>query len=210
MTTIDINKRNKHDLFNLIFLIPLNLCNILNWKLDGYKIVFSNNFFDIFKILYYFYFVIDTIWILLIPSCVKSAKYLYIHHILGLISLFLMPKNGIIREYTCITLLTEINTLFLIARRLFNCGYFIKYNKYNQIGTILNTKIKIASIGFYISWLIIRLGIMPYLSICLFYFSYKNNKKINILAFLFHSIFTLLGIKWTIDFILLKKKNNKK
>lgn len=195
--------RNTHDLFNFIILIPLNLFNLMNWKFKNGIIIFDNTYFSKFRICCYLYFFIDTIWIWFFPKCVRSPRLLYFHHVLAFAAIYGL-KNIEFQKFTSLSLLVEINTWFLITRRLFNNDYFIRYNKYNNIGIIYNIQIKITSIGFYTSWIITRLGIMPYVCYHIFRFLYYKKIFINLVAFIFQSIFTLLGFKWTYDLILTK------
>ena len=96
--------------------------------------------------------------------------------------------------------------IYILYNIIKNILYYILY-KYNNIGIISNIQIKITSIGFYTSWIITRLGIMPYVCYHILIILYYKKIFINLVAFIFQSIFTLLGFKWTYDLILIKFKN---
>jgi hypothetical protein len=96
--------RDAHDFFNLIFLIPVVALNVMNWNWDvllkdvifgfnkhhqrhhqhqrlGIPDAWTGDWFDLFFQVTLLYFIVDLIWILVIPSCVKSPATIIQHHL---------------------------------------------------------------------------------------------------------------------------------
>jgi len=197
--------RDTHDLANLLVL-PVMIIIDTNYLYYGTHEAFWCCFAFVA-----FYFVADLTWVILVPHCVKSAQTIKMHHtvsILYLILPFTYPEYGHFMGYC---MLVELNTWFLIARR-----YWRRSSK-------------IFSIGFYITWITVRVGLFTYLMISSFE-SYlekvfmqldvdssgtltrkeilrtRNWVHLMMLAPIFQTIFCGLNWKWTYDLILQKVK----
>lgn len=91
--------RDTHDFFNLIVLIPIVALDVMNWnweklfhlkKKETLADAWTGEWFHIFFACTATYFVVDLLWILLVPKCVKSPSTIIQHHIATLIYI-LMP-----------------------------------------------------------------------------------------------------------------------
>ena len=104
----------------------------------------------------------------------------------------------------------ELNIWFLIARRVFNKQGFPPWTI--DLPHLFSLKVKFISIFFYITWVLTRCIIIPYMVILLYqsYFirveevgSYFN---VLLFAFLFHMISCFSNVKWTYDLVYLKMR----
>lgn len=104
----------------------------------------------------------------------------------------------------------EINTWFLIARRVFNKQGFSPW----VIGLppFVSIRVKLISIFFYLTWISIRCILYPYLLLEVFQLWQEQTKKVgtklNVVAIALplQVIFCLLNIKWTYDLIMSKMR----
>jgi len=102
----------------------------------------------------------------------------------------------------------EINTWFLIARRVFNKQGFSPW----VIGLppVFSIRVKLISIFFYLTWISIRCILYPYMLIEVAQawqdYSVTVGTKLNVLAIALplQVVFCLLNIKWTYDLIMSK------
>ena len=100
--------RDSHDFFNLVVLIPIIILNIMNFNVDkligfytnpgrrqknelAFADAYTGEFFEIFFYSVLLYFVVDLVWILLVPKCVKSPATIYQHHIVTM--LYILSKR---------------------------------------------------------------------------------------------------------------------
>eukprot|EP00559_Dactyliosolen_fragilissimus_P005351 CAMPEP_0184865170 /NCGR_PEP_ID=MMETSP0580-20130426/17203_1 /TAXON_ID=1118495 /ORGANISM="Dactyliosolen fragilissimus" /LENGTH=217 /DNA_ID=CAMNT_0027364265 /DNA_START=125 /DNA_END=775 /DNA_ORIENTATION=- len=119
--------RDLHDFFNLIFLVPIVVLNCMNWNWDRFlggksdlKDAWTGEYFEVFFNTTIVYFVLDLLWVCIIPKCVKSPSTIIQHHIAAIFYLMIplfVPK---IRWMMGFAMSVEVNTWFLIARRVFN------------------------------------------------------------------------------------------
>lgn len=197
--------RDNHDLGNLLTLPILIIVDVY------YLLTDTNMAYWIFFGVVLFYFASDLIWVITVPKCVKSVLTIKIHHTVSMLYLILpfsYPEYGRFLGYV---MLVELNTWFLIARR-----YWRRSSK-------------IFSIGFYITWVTVRVGLFTYLMISSFE-SYlekvflqldvdesgtltrkeimrlRNWVHLMMLAPMFQTVFCALNWKWTYDLILQKMK----
>ena len=85
--------RDTHDLVNLVVLIPIVALNVMNWNWDvilNFKAktaadAWTGEWFDLFFACTLAYFIFDLLWILLIPTCVKSPATIIQHHIVTML-----------------------------------------------------------------------------------------------------------------------------
>jgi len=192
--------RDTHDLMNIIVL-PVVVAFVMNFLVNQTL----DNFWALVAITV-LYFTVDLVWVIMVPHSVKSPMVIKVHHALTLMYLMLpclYPEFGWgMASCLCV----EINTWFLIARR------------YWRRSTIL------FSIGFYISWMVIRVILYPYL-VYVFFLEYleklfwqldadasgaisrselmrvSNWWHLVLMAPLLQNALTLLNIKWTFDLL---------
>ena len=223
--------RDLHDFFNLIVLIPVVALNVMNWNWDLIlrMYFFSGNvsthhvkavsdgttlsdawtgeWFDVFFLVTALYFLIDLAWIVIIPNCVKSPSTIIQHHVATLLYIMIPYTVEDLRWAMGACMIVEINTWFLIARRVFNKQGFPPWIIDLSFVSI---RVKLISVFFYLTWIVTRCIIYPYL-LPLFYQSWtEQSKKVgtmwNVVAFAvpLHSLFCLLNLKWTYDLIMSK------
>lgn len=199
--------RDLHDLGNLLMLPVLLIIDI------NYLITDSNKAYWLFFCTVLFYFLADLTWVVLVPKCVKSTLTIKTHHTVSIFYLILpfsYPEYGRFLGYC---MLVELNTWFLIARR-----YWRRSSK-------------IFSIGFYTTWVTVRVGLFTALMISSFE-SYlekvflqldtdqsgtltrkeilrlRNWVHLMMLAPMFQTVFCALNWKWTYDLIKQKIKGD--
>lgn len=134
----------------------------------------------------YAYFAADLLWVVVDPGCVKSPGVIVTHHI-GTMLYILLPVFYLeLRAYMAVCLLVEVNTFFLILRRVWH--------------------VPPVSVCFYVSWVLIRLVAYPYLIYefaMLYLAKARQGQYVHpmILAPTFQIALTLLNVKWTIDLV---------
>lgn len=208
--------RDSHDFFNLIVLIPVVALNIINWnwemilampKNKSVADAWTGDFFDLFFGVTFLYFIIDLLWIILIPSCVKSPSTIIQHHTATM--LYVMIPYFIPDYRWCMgaCMIVEVNTWFLIARRVFNKQGFPPWIIDLSFVSI---RVKLISLFFYVTWIGIRCVLYPYLLWPFFQawleHSAKVGTKLNLvmLCVPLHAAFCLLNIKWSYDLLMSK------
>ena len=170
-----------HDYFNIVYLPIIIFLNITNWEIlsnlnNTYSIVWNGSYFNYFWITTMIYFIIDFIWIYLIPNCVKNSNALLIHHIVTIINLlfqYFLIDN--VEWITSTCLIVEINTWFLILRRL-----DFQINN-NLVRIIMKYYINFM---FFFSWILIRLFLYPYL---VYYIFISYEYYYQLLSFQYHN-----------------------
>ena len=169
--------RDVHDFFNLIFLLPIVVLNALNWDwdkliygglvatletskhnnkidIDFFLQAWAGEYFDLFFWTTIAYFTIDMIWVCVIPKCVKSPSTIIQHHVAVFVYLtipYFYPRFHFLMG-ACMSV--ELNTWFLIARRVFNKQGFPPWKF--DIPYLISVRVKLISIFFYITWILIR------------------------------------------------------
>lgn len=150
-----------HDYFNIGILFIIISFNIVNWEITNdlngsYTIIWNGNYFNYFWIITMIYFIIDFIWIFLVPKCVRNHNVILFHHVITIINLLF--QHFLIENVEWITsscLIVEINTWFLILRRL-----DLNINN-NLIRIIIKYYVNFM---FFLSWILIRIILYPCLS----------------------------------------------
>jgi len=209
--------RDLHDFFNLVILIPVVVLNIMNWNWDmllktqknkTFEDYWTGEWFNAFFIITVMYFLVDLMWIIIVPNCVRSPATIVQHHTATLLYL-LIPYY--VPEFRCFMgacMSVEVNTWFLIARRVFNKQGFPPW--IIGLPTGLSIRIKLISIFFYTTWISIRCILYPYLMWKFIQqynlLSAKTGSRISIwlITIPLHSVFCLLNLKWTYDLIMSK------
>lgn len=212
--------RDIHDFFNLIVLLPVIILNAINWNwelLRNYSTWTINTLEDAWvgeysSMFYRFvvtYFFVDLFYVLLIPHCVKSPNTILIHHVLCLVYTLVPVFMPEFMYLMGLNMSVEANTWFLIARRVFNKQGLTPWTLTFQRHSI---QIKVISICFYITWIVIRILLYPAIGFKL-YGCYgkaralkRESKACYIIAFavVFQILLCVLNLKWTRDLIIAK------
>jgi hypothetical protein len=203
--------RDLHDFFNLIALVPVVVLNIINWDWDilvdsnkSFQQAWTGQYFPLFFATTIGYFVADFIWVLQIPTCVKSPAVIVQHHIATLLYLaipYMYPEDTGWLMGAC--LIVEINTWLLIARRVFNKQGF---GPWVIDLSLFSFRVKLISIFFYVTWISIRCILYPCIWRVLWSLWCEHNKegKRYAIALGLHSVFCCLNFKWTFDLFMSK------
>lgn len=207
--------RDIHDFFNLICLVPIVMLNILNWdwnKLSNmgslvskngvaFKQCWTGEYFDLFFYTTVAYFIIDLIWVCVVPRSVKSPSTIIQHHVASLAYLFIPYYFETFQFLFGVCMSVELNTWFLIARRVFNKQGFSPWTL--ELPYMFSVRVKLISVLFYLTWLTIRCMLYPYVLV-IFYKIWMNKvtreEEIALMtASVLQSVFCLLNARWTID-----------
>mmetsp|Transcript_93246 Transcript_93246/g.241002 ORF Transcript_93246/g.241002 Transcript_93246/m.241002 type:complete len:368 (-) Transcript_93246:50-1153(-) len=214
--------RDVHDWFNLVALLPVIAFNFTNWSCRTVAMcgLFSGRFslpalwhgetFLMFWWTTLAYFIVDIVFVLLLPHCVRSPKVIMQHHF-ATIGYIMVPKLR--PQYGWLMgacMVVEVNTWFLIARRSFNK----KGDKMFMNGVCLSKSLRLLVVSscFYVTWFVIRLGFYPYLMLVIikewWQYSEQVGTPINLIMItpIMQLIFIFLNIKWTVDLIRSKVK----
>eukprot|EP00928_Gymnodinium_smaydae_P056293 TRINITY_DN39699_c0_g1_i1.p1 TRINITY_DN39699_c0_g1~~TRINITY_DN39699_c0_g1_i1.p1 ORF type:complete len:303 (-),score=57.51 TRINITY_DN39699_c0_g1_i1:108-950(-) len=136
-----------HDNFNL-FVLPIVVILDIKFVMEGNLDHYDNPNFWRFLWFTSAYIFIDMVWVALFPKCVKSQTTILIHHAVTLLYMGIPAFNPATRYAMAACLSVELNTWFLILRR----------------APIARGALKpFASVPFYITWYVIRIGIYPYM-----------------------------------------------
>jgi len=221
-------KRDIHDFFNLIVLVPIVVLNSLNWNWDTlFETVFFNSnkrfqdawegdWFEYFFWTTLAYFAVDLIWVWWIPTCVKSPGTIIKHHVATLLYIIIPYQDASLQWCMGACMSVEINTWFLIARRILNKQGYTPWILQLPGSPWLSIRVKFLSIAFYVTWVSIRCILYPYM-----WYSFGQNylqrcqelgSPLNVWAIVLpiHSIFCLLNLKWSYDLLQSKLKYWKK
>jgi hypothetical protein len=189
----------------------------MNWNWDilldmpkgmSFEDAWTGEWFNVFYFYTQSYFLVDLIWVILIPECVRSPMTIIQHHIATIFYMgipFFLPEM----RYLMGALLTvELNTWFLIARRVFNKQGFPPWTI--DLPPIISIRIKLISICFYTTWIVIRCIIYPAIFGAFFYLHKKRAAQLGtrwnifLLCIPLHSCFVALNMKWTYDLLMSK------
>ena len=206
--------RDSHDFFNLIVLLPIIVLNLMNWnweillnlsKKQHLEDAWTDEWFDLFYWSTLSYFIADLMWIIIIPNSVKSPGVILKHHIFSMIYL-LIPYYRPQRRWcmgACMSV--ELNTWFLIARRVFNKQGFPPWTVNLSF---VSFRLKFISICFYVTWFTLRVILYPFLMVQFTNIWLETATKnggtyinIDLPPPIFHFIFVVLNLKWTVDLI---------
>ena len=210
--------RDSHECFNLVALVPVVLLDVLNWDWDrlwnssrkpihSIADLWTGEWFDAFFLVTALYFIIDLLWILAVPRCVKSPSTIVQHHLATLLYIVIPYVHSSVQWGMGACLMVEINTWFLIARRLMNRQGF---SPWTIDVSCLSVRVKRISICFYTTWIVVRCGVYPALLIPFFKawqdHSAAGGTPLNLIALCFplHSCFCILNMKWTYDLLMSK------
>eukprot|EP00928_Gymnodinium_smaydae_P048116 TRINITY_DN32151_c0_g1_i1.p1 TRINITY_DN32151_c0_g1~~TRINITY_DN32151_c0_g1_i1.p1 ORF type:complete len:407 (+),score=76.96 TRINITY_DN32151_c0_g1_i1:73-1221(+) len=221
----DNRARDVHDWFNLVALLPVIFFDVINWGCpDGScASLFSGNMlanfprfwhgqaFETFWWTTFAYFVLDLGWMVLLPNCVRSPDVIIKHHVATIGYIFIPKLRPRYAWLMGACMIVEVNTWFLIARRSFNkLG-----DKPFAVGVThaKSLRLLVVSSFFYLTWLLIRLVIYPFL-LCViirewYLYSIEVGTPLNLIALCpaLQCVFIFLNVKWTIDLVRSKLKS---
>lgn len=212
--------RDSHDFFNLVVLVPVVVLNLMNWNFDvlfGDKrytstsaflaAAWTSEWFGWFFGVTVAYFLVDLLWILTIPECVKSPATIIQHHLATILYILIPYRKSDYRWCMGACMIVEVNTWFLIARRVFNKQGFPPWIIDLSFVSI---RVKLISILFYTTWIAIRCVLYPYLMLP-FWEAWsietaKYGTRWNLIALCvpLHACFCLLNLKWSYDLLMSK------
>ena len=154
------------------------------------------------------YFVVDLLWVALVPKCVKSPATIIQHHIATICYIMIPFYYPFVRWLMGACMSVEVNTWCLIARRVFNKQGLPPWILNLPLG--VSIRIKLISILFYTSWILVRIVLYPVIWMVLFgmwkQYSVEVGTSWNVLAIALplHTVFCALNIKWTVDLLMSK------
>lgn len=215
-------QRDIHDWYNIISLIPLNILNCMNWSwpkllgvVGGSVTVpefWSGDYFEMFFWATFSYFVVDALWVIIMPICVKSPGVILQHHCSTLLYLMIprfYPEYGwLMGACMCV----EVNTWLIIARRVFNKNGKVAFTFNAQVAGG-SMEVKLISVAFYVTWILIRLIIYPslFVVVCFQYMERceRVGSFLNVLmvAPFLQLVFCGLNFKWSYDLLLSKMRS---
>ena len=216
--------RDMHDFFNLVVLVPVVALNVMNWNWDmlltvflrrNHKVVdvssiadfWTGEWFDVFFAVSAAYFVTDLLWIVFIPSCVRSPATIIQHHVATILYILIPYYFEEFRWCMGACMSVEINTWFLIARRVLNKQGFPPWVLDLSFVSI---RVKLISVCFYVTWIAIRCVLYPRLMKPFYNIWIEHSKKVGtdwnlvMLVVPLHASFCLLNFKWSYDLLMSK------
>jgi hypothetical protein len=208
--------RDSHDFFNLVVLVPVVVLNIMNWNWD--RILYTHSSFSLqgawtgewfswFFGVTLLYFVTDLIWIVTVPTCVKSPFTIMQHHVATILYILIPYSMPDYRWCMGACMIVEVNTWFLIARRVFNKQGFPPW-VLNL--SFVSVRVKLISLCFYVTWIVIRCVLYPYLLVEFTRAWLEHSSKVGtrwnliLCSVPLHAAFCLLNLRWTYDLLMSK------
>lgn len=198
ITEADI-ARDNHDYFNIVALPVVLVTCAFNY--DYPSLSYTGGHFWMMWAFTLIYFVLDLAWVSLVPLCVKSPGVIVKHHIVAMMYLCGPIYYPRFRWVMGSVLSVEINTWFLILRRLVYRSNYCP-SGYAKLSPIITTTV---SAFFYTTWLAIRCYLFPSILI-LFLQMWKEEIAIQEKYFFWetlfipvHAVLCVLNLKWTYD-----------
>lgn len=198
ITEADI-ARDNHDYFNIVALAGVVFACALNYEYPSLN--YTGDYFWSMWAGTVMYFFIDLSWVTLVPICVKSPGVIVKHHIVAIIYLSAPLYYTRYQCYMGPLLSVELNTWFLICRRLVHRSNYCP-SGYAKVSPIITTAV---STLFYITWVAIRCYLYPHILVHFFYIwkeEIEAEGKYLFLELLFipvHTVLCILNLKWTYD-----------
>lgn len=207
--------RDAHDCFNLVILLPVILLDIMNWNWEMIMYdpprdiadAWTGDWFDMFWFATALYFIVDLIWIVLVPHCVKSPTTIIQHHLATMAYILIPYYCPTIRWGMGACMSVEINTWFLIARRVLNKQGIPPWT---IDLSFMSIRVKLISICFYVTWIAIRCILYPMLVGPFYLYWMEHSAKVGtkwnivMLSVPLHAAFCLLNLKWSYDLLMSK------
>lgn len=157
--SLSVQERDRHDIFNLVALPSVIFLTAANYDWEkvllgmGPELSWTDAFFGAYWLVTMCYFLVDLIWVKLVPTSVKSPHVIINHHIVAMIYLVAPIYLPEFRWCMGACLSVELNTWFLIARR-------VAYLRRDVVPAVLSDLI---TVMFYMSWIAIRCVLYPYI-----------------------------------------------
>lgn len=173
----------------------------------------TGDWFELFFWTTVSYFVADLCWIMAVPNSVKSPSVIAQHHLVTLLYVTIPFYKPSVRWCMGACMSVEMNTWFLIARRVFNKQGFPPWIIDLSFVSI---RIKLISICFYVTWIGIRCILYPVMMGYLFNRWLKESGRVRtyinleVIPVVLHAIFCVLNLKWTIDLIMSKVRYSRR
>jgi len=190
--------RDNHDYFNLVALPFVIITGGINYEFPSGS--YNGDYFWAMWVTTMIYFFLDLSWVVLIPICVKSPGVIIKHHFVAILYLFAPLYYPDYRWLMGTILSVELNTWFLICRRIVYRSYYCR--SYRTVNPIITTAV---STLFYITWILIRCFLYPYvfiIFICMYKDAIESEGhyffKETIFIFI-HAALCVLNLKWTQD-----------
>lgn len=149
------------------------------------------------------YFLVDGVWVLLVPICVKSPAVILIHHAVTILYMVIPMAVPRISWMMGACLVVEVNTWFLIMRRFGNKAGTVPWAEGVHLCTSL--RLQFVVVMFYITWVGIRMILYPVMLplIITEYIGYSKEVGtwLNPImpAPIMHTVFIVLNLKWSWD-----------
>eukprot|EP00527_Entomoneis_sp_CCMP2396_P009868 CAMPEP_0198138036 /NCGR_PEP_ID=MMETSP1443-20131203/1474_1 /TAXON_ID=186043 /ORGANISM="Entomoneis sp., Strain CCMP2396" /LENGTH=262 /DNA_ID=CAMNT_0043799659 /DNA_START=130 /DNA_END=918 /DNA_ORIENTATION=+ len=190
-------ERERHDVFNLIALVFVITSAAVDWNFD---LLFQGHGSNAYDGKYFWltwgttftYFLVDLIWVSYIPHCVKSPRTIVQHHLV-VIGYIVAPIVWAEYRWFMGALLTvEINTWFMILRRV------VYKRKIEMISDAV-------SFSFYLTWIVIRCFIYPAVFIHFLELAQIQIETTGrfwhwpMIAIAVHFVLCCLNLKWSYD-----------
>lgn len=198
ITEADI-ARDYHDYFNIVALAVVVYACSLNYQFPSFS--YTGNHFLTMWAVTLVYFFLDLLWVTVVPICVNSPGVIVKHHIVAMVYLSAPIKYPEYRWLMGAILSVEINTWFLICRRLVYRHNYCP-SGYSKLPSVITTTV---STFFYITWVAIRCYLYPHILV-LFFQMWKEAVQIRQTYFFWellfipvHIILCVLNLKWTYD-----------
>lgn len=191
--------RDNHDYFNIVALAIVVFTWALNYEYPSFS--YTGDYFWTMWAATLTYFFLDLSWVTLVPICVKSPGVIVKHHIVAMIYLSAPIYYPHYRWLMGAVLSVELNTWFLICRRLVYRSNYCP-NGYAKVSPIITTTV---SVLFYITWLTIRCYLYPKVLILFFIMwneMIERTGKYFVWEVFFipvHIVLCVLNLKWTYD-----------
>lgn len=191
--------RDNHDYFNIVALAIVVFTCSLNYEYPSFS--YTGEYFWTMWAATLIYFFFDLTWVTLVPICVKSPGVIVKHHIVAMIYLSAPVYYPRYRWLMGAILSVELNTWFLICRRLVYRSNYCP-SGYAKVSPIITTTV---STLFYVTWLTIRCYLYPKV-LMLFFLMWKEEIEIQgkyffweLLFIPVHLVLCVLNLKWTYD-----------
>eukprot|EP00531_Pseudo-nitzschia_arenysensis_P004593 CAMPEP_0116142574 /NCGR_PEP_ID=MMETSP0329-20121206/14981_1 /TAXON_ID=697910 /ORGANISM="Pseudo-nitzschia arenysensis, Strain B593" /LENGTH=280 /DNA_ID=CAMNT_0003637819 /DNA_START=138 /DNA_END=981 /DNA_ORIENTATION=+ len=198
ITEADI-ARDNHDYFNIVALAVVVYTCALNYEYPSLS--YTGDHFWTMWAATIIYFIMDLSWVTIVPTCVKSPGVIVKHHIVAMIYLLAPIYYPRYRWLMGAVLSVELNTWFLIARRLVYRNNYCP-SGYAKVSPIITSTV---SAFFYFTWLAIRCYLYPSV-LLLFFHLWKEEIELTGRVFFWellfipvHFVLCVLNLKWTYD-----------
>jgi hypothetical protein len=184
--SVDPILHKRHDVFNVL-VIPIIIYFLLRFFFDYYADR-STPFYPVCMV-GEIYFFVDAAWLIIFPRSVASPRIIIAHHAVAALGWYTPMWKPPLAVYASACLLVEINTFFLIGRRVID-------------NEVLKSVFKVC---FHISWIALRVVMYP---MVLYFFTIETINDVKTvgtvlsvysLGLILLIALTILNMKWTYD-----------